>query len=309
MSFSTSKSTAFSPIAPTKTRLSGFEYYAFPVDNKLDPIPAVSEPVFISYSGTATLAGISEYTTPSIPPKKYLTQTLDGTLNNCQFTSGTCATVNGFAGQTFNVMTGAYSYNATTLAITNTQNRAFWAAVPNGTATCTNAIFSSNTALASQPNWALGMSPTVSENTTRVLSQTTDTYTGTDVCGTGNKRRNGFVRATLSDEDTEDTAILRAAQVGPGSSPMASRETRGAGDFSFAWQNSTVVVSATGLSIGNQYRIAIAITTEDYGGGNSVDGFQNYDFFAYAEFQEESIAIACDPGKQVTASTVTIERI
>jgi hypothetical protein len=229
-----------------------------------------------SKGGTASLIGISEYTSPSTPPKKYRREEVSGTLDNCAYTSAPCSTPNGFQGQTKNVFTGARQYDPITGALTNTQSYAFWSANADGTATCSNALFRTNNPI----TWPIAGNPDLSVRTTRSQTQTSDEFTGDGICtfetGAISHKRTGSARADLSDEDTEDDAIARAlAAIGSwtGGGTCADHtsyaEERTSG-FSLAFRTSqTRVVISSGLTAGVSYEARIKIEKRVYGSGGA----------------------------------------
>jgi hypothetical protein len=272
-----------------------------------DPIPEV-EVSFESESGTATLIGISEYTSPSSPPKKYLTETLTGELTQCAFTNGNgCTVVNGFQGQTRNVVGGTKQYDPTTGVLTDTEYWDFWSANPDGTATCTNAIFRNSNA---GVNWASWGSPSSTVRTNRIIGQTTDSYVGTNVCtveGSISYKRYNTATRTLSNEDTEANAIARAIKI-PGTASTASTQNRGAGDFSFLFVTVTPTFLCSSMVPGETYRVSYEIMEEDYGGGNQSTSVHTFNFTASAESQSITIpTIQAPSGKQQTVQNASIQ--
>jgi len=289
--------TAVSPICLTNVPTESEDAQALPT-------PLVSL-ITVSESGSATLGGMSEFTTPSLPPKKYLTQQLDGTLDNCSFTSASCVTPS-VNGHTQSAFSGAYSYDPVTLAITNTQNRADYGNAPSA---CVGATLISNTAITTQNGWTSGVPITISQNTVNSLLPASNTYTGTNVCGTSNRRRSGYARASLTNRDTEANAIARSTPSGSGTSATASRTTRGAGVFTFSYVEVAYDFVCTSLLAGLSYRVSYELVTAEFGGANPVTTNHTYDFDATSDSQTFSdVLVVPEDGYQVTIQNVTIAR-
>lgn len=294
------KSTAFAPINPNRTRISGYEYHAFPVDKDdgSPNTPLIEAEAFESVFGTSTLCGLSEYTTPSVPPKKFLEQVLSGASVVCAIPAP------GPIPATYEVRSysGQYEYDPETCTPTNNQLREDRNQV-GGVCGGTPAVTGS--AVPSLSPWFSDYA--VPSAWSRVTTPTTDTYTGISgfvafFC----QSTSGVSVATLTNEDTEDTAIARTTPSGSGTAAISYRETRGAADFTFLWQNSTFEGTAGNLVIGSNYQVALPILTENYGGGSPVLSEILLAFTAVAATYSITIPIPCAPGKQVTASSPSI---
>lgn len=83
--------------------------------------------IFTSLEGTATLCGISEYTTPSSPPKKYRRQDISGTIKYCTGGSPDCSAP-GNSGE--RVYSGSYRYSQDNCSVLNTQKRDIFTLTP-----------------------------------------------------------------------------------------------------------------------------------------------------------------------------------
>lgn len=194
-------------------------------------------------SGTATLCGFSEYTAPSVPPKKFLAQKFVGSysrrnhadLSDCSSTSlvpGTCiVTVSGSNRyKPAGVSCGSPIIGATL-------------SVDGGTGPTTVPITTIGQA---QCAFACGSDPvyTVSRLSSSISFAVQPCAAGCDGDG-------GTVAEQLTDEDTEFSAIARAGQGKAWSAWSASacctlRSQRGAGDFSFSWTEAEVRFTAKG---------------------------------------------------------------
>jgi hypothetical protein len=271
--------------------------------------PSLAGSAFASDEGTASLGGISELDSPNVPPKKYRKQELGGAYMTCFHHSVGCG--GPIYGTDAQEISGLYEYDAITLAVTNTQ----LGDILGITGQCASAYSYGNTF----PIALLFTNIVASGNggQTVVTTQTRQeaTRNGCIVAGapgdaikyqtkTGGAGM-GWWRQ-LSIEDTEDDAIVRSVPSGSGTSPISYRETRGAGDFSFSWQDSTFSATATDLVSGFGYEVAIDILTENYGGGGGVTSQIIYPFTATGTTEPILIPIPCAPGKQVTASNPTI---
>lgn len=189
-----------------------------------DPIKPFSL-AFNSRSGTATLIGFGEYTTPSAPPKKYLTYTASGTASSAAGFTSDCSSV--ASAQTvalsgsasFNPVDGSFT-NATSLIIT-----------VDGSVTFSGTF---------DPPEA-GSSPVGDCRVEWICDRTTLFGPATGACcitSQGSVKHGGHHLHTLSDEDTEDNAEARAP-VTLGSSNLVFREVRTSG-FSFGFSQTEV---------------------------------------------------------------------
>lgn len=306
---------SFSQITPLTPRVIGIDYIAVPKPGQYSPayytysIPEVSIASFASTSGTATLCGFSEYTTPSSPPKKYLRQDYSGTVSWCIFGNGACSGNVLGANRGKDIYTGGVVYDPSTCSPTNTGSTARYNSV--GTSPCADNAnnFIANSAISNPSNPFANTLGAASAAWDQSTSRTIKSLVGDPVCSGGSFGQIGAGSAfcELNDEDTEDDAIARSAST-PGTANLAYRESRGAGDFTFLWQNSIVTVNATGLSPGINYRITLSTNIENYGGGSAVSGSQIYAFVASAESQSIPIQLDCPDGKQVSIYAVNIER-
>ncbi len=267
----------------------------------VEAVPSVAL-VCDSETGTATLCGVSEYTSPSTPPKKYRTQTIAGDAYLCRFWTGvTCAPPNAERQLVYAVYSGSYEYNALTCAEVNGQIVSE-CTKPDGTGCsplCTP-ILVGTVGLIFSPDILTG----------RGLPPPVPTITATNktwfkaACESGDIK-NMAVTSNLSNEDTEDQAIVRASKT-PGSSCTAYREPRGAGDFSLLFANVAFDINCSGLITGKSYIVHYSLTTENYGGGSPVVTNHTVPFVATGPTETVGDALVCDSGKQVTVGSASI---
>ena len=207
-------------------------------------------------SDFATLCGFSEYTSPTVPPKKYRKQTLAGAQLNCIFTGGACVTI---FQSSEDVYTGTYAYNATTCAETNGQN--YGNAFHSGTSCSAGQAITSNAGVAKDlTGW-----PNNTIDGTLVTDAISKTWSYAGSClgsgGLRNKHSGGPLTAILNDEDLEQDAILRAdvpLSWGANSTCSAYIITRGAGSFTFGYKHGQVRLNLTLAVIGHTYDIKIS---------------------------------------------------
>lgn len=232
-----------------------------------------------SKSGSATLCGFEEYTSPSVPPKKYRTQTAAGTYFKCQSDgSGSKRTI-----------TGTYVYNSSTCATTNTQNEEQWGGPNPGD--CTTGPFVSNTTL---PNNFDGITLDV-PHATIATTATQTSWTGPGPVG-GGVTETGVLSKALTDEDLDSDAVARAnvslgfdnvpAQIasdGPG---------RAAGIFTFNYVYVEWQAEARGLVPGDNYS---ALATYGRRATGTTDPF--------VVFASDSINFTASGGTEVTPWT------
>lgn len=272
------------------------------------PLPLVSA-AYASELGTATLIGFSEYTTPSSPPKKYRVQTFSGNISTRGYGAAGCVNPTAF-GYTDAAPTGDTRYNALTGALSQTQwNRSGNYLSSGGTSGCAvdpstifnQGLFGAGSTLDTAQASSVTTAPTFQSAT----------FPGCPVCnavGGFSNRRAGTMSRTLSEEDTEDDAIVRAAKTA-GTSNQAYRELRGAGDFTFQFREVEITLDFTGLYVGQSYQATIDLNTENYGGGGSVVTQRTYNFTAAAATHQIVDTLSAADGKQVTASNPAVIRV
>ncbi len=258
---------------------------------------ALTGGAFTSESGSATLVGFSEFVSPSTPPKKYRHKATTGELNRCHYGNATdCANQVNVVGS--DRITGGLTcqYDATTGALSSTGGRSIYVGATCPATPLVNTATDCGWGMVASSQLGLTVTPT--QQTEYVIGQCIldDFYSHITT-----DRQN-----TISDEDTEDDAIARATPSGSGSSAMSKRETRGAGDFTLTWQDSTFGATAANLVNGVDYEVTLDLLTETYGGGSGVTTQLVYPFTASGSTEPISIPIPCAPGKQVTASNPQI---
>lgn len=248
-----------------------------------------------SQSGSATLCGYSEYTTPSVPPKKYRRRTLSGGSQAILYSDAGCATPSCTSDYAFS---GFCEYSADDCAI-----------APGGTldVTASGGACGGN---ASYPQCDIGVTY-VAGGDSEVLTPTTRGFTNDLVChpgvGLASFKRPSQTTAleTLSVEATEDEAIARAVKT-PGASCTAFKESRGAGDFTFLFRTVAITVNCFNLNIGTEYTVRVDVLEENYGGGSPVTTTRQYTFTATSESHTINDTLVPASGKQLTASNERI---
>lgn len=231
--------------------------------------------------GTATLCGMSEYTTPSTPPKKYRTQTTNGEAWGCASFS-TPSTCSGTANNRFRfVYAGTYLYNVSNCAESNTQT------VTGHNFTLGVACTYENGTAQSPGTRTQFQAPELSTDADLVTTPTLKTWTWDGACmnwgGLGQGVITGEVTHELSDEDTEADAYARllatsnwSAWIAQGATGctgtpppccLAKYEDRTAG-FSFVFQESQFRVVAGGLTPLASYNAEVEIFRRAYNSGN-----------------------------------------
>lgn len=260
--------------------------------------PVIDSYGYASEEGSATLCGFSEWLASS-PPKKYLTLTSSGGVKQCTYGGTVCGTANPTVALFSRVGTSTYNPSGCSVVYAvQTERRDIL----------------SDCSLS--PTTLFGAPYQVTQRTTSPVTDCVKTYDGdsySEVYGGNCQNLGGFsirnnlsILQDLSNEDTEDDAIARATPSGSGTSNVSYKETRGAADFTFLWQDSTLTVTASSLVIGQSYTITVPTTTEDYGGGGAVVGQIDHIFVASASSEPVVIPIPVASGKQVTAGVPTI---
>lgn len=211
--------------------------------------------------GTAALVGHSEFSGhATLPPKKYLRKALTGETTTCLYDAcgGTLGGGNRFVGS------GSCVYDAATGTTTNSLKRTVY---KSDVGVCTASTFDYEAALLCTEE-----DPDVPTcNATFTTSATVRTYSGTGGCCFDflvNNTRNGSLTLTLSIEDTEAAAIARllagdggtwsgwqtvGAGMGecvPTACCRASWAARGAGQFTFGYQEAEYRVTSEGHAPG-----------------------------------------------------------
>lgn len=166
-------------------------------------------------ASSATLIGFSEFVSPSVPPKKYLTKTLSGEYHKCSYGNfGACpSTLGPSAGTSGLRYSGSINYNPNTGASVNSTIK------QAGTISGMNLVTAWTTWV--PPNAATSAVETLTLGTFLSRTQTkTSEYNSSD--GTCNASYGTYpekillvtLRNDLSNEDTEDAAVARMVAAG-----------------------------------------------------------------------------------------------
>jgi len=225
-----------------------------------EPIKSTSI-AFTSFEGTATLIGFSEYTSPSAPPKKYLTQTLSGYWHTDNWTVPNSPTCGGGTPNDVDheVYSGTFKYSATVGSISNTQKYVYWRRE-----TTTPIVIDTTGSMPG--NFSPRYLPGGHYALNVLATEKKWVYDG--VChqpsGSFGRNASGTVTAELSTEDTEDDAEKRAlASATSGTSNTAYRTSRTTG-FSFSF--SKVHYEATfNVTCAGEYDAVVTYSTKPHG--------------------------------------------
>lgn len=247
----------------------------------------------------ATLCGFSEFTDVSTPPKKYRRKSFTGTAANTQ----TVDCNGGAPIHSHQTHSGSCVYDAETCVVTSD---AIYENYLGGTPE--TAVFVGSGPIPCGSYY----SPLVCFviETFRISG----TFTGTAVCcpfftdNLGNVSYHyatGQQTITLSEEDLEEDAIARATPVSGSPDNLAAYEPRTA--FTFDYQTVAIDFDFTDLSTGQDYRVTLPLTTENYGGGSPVVTSNIYDFTAPGPTHSFSDLIVAERGKQVTVGEATLQ--
>lgn len=233
--------------------------------------------------GTFTICGFDEYGSPSVPPKRYRTQTLSGSFQEC-FNFSPCAGAPTARYSQRSEFSGTYVYSPTNCTETNTQQRLRYETVTSTDQPCppAGALLDTTT-----PNRTANLNNGDGTRMPATTTATQVTWTGTGVCSSWTTKT-GTMAKTLTDEDTEADAISRAnftwgawsAVSGPGcggSCCLARWELRGAGDFTTTWQEAEWRAVAS-VPNGQHRTIKIDVYRRPFGSG-SYTLFQTLTYF------------------------------
>lgn len=250
-----------------------------------------------SASGEATLCGFSEWL-PSTPPKKYLTLTSSGGIKQCaslntSLCDGATRTVSFFSRD------GVLQYDPSDCSVNTVTKDQL------------EDVFSDCTP---DPTTPVATYPLLQRTTTPIANRT-KTFDGDsyfELCdetcelnGLDSLRNFGSITQTLTNEDTESDAIARASTT-PGTSCTAYRESRGADDFTFLFQDVEFTITCTGLINGLHYTVTAEVLEENYGGGSPVITTRTYNFYPSGSSHVITDVLTPSSGKQLTVSNVTI---
>lgn len=247
--------------------------------------------------GTASLIGVSEYTSPSTPPKKYRTETVSGSFFQCDAdptlpgqTPASCA------GPKITVShrdySGAGSYNALTGVLTNNQLDAFYKTANSIVQSCASAgAFQNNETFGFPFSPRGGVSCSGANGAPpSSLTPTAASYTYCGNCvsqsSTDYRVCSGTVSTALTDQDLESDAITRLLAGGGGTWSSYTTVGNGSGGtcinstcclakyeqrttlFTFAYQEAGVRVQQTGLTPSTSYHAYVELYRRPYGSGS-----------------------------------------
>lgn len=257
------KSNSFLQVTPFKPRsgLLGSSYIAFPLDTAQIVRTCSFEFECRTRGGTAEIFGISEYASPSSPPKKYRTQTIDGSWCDNDHSAPNCSAP--IANADRNVYSGQYLFSPTTGAETNNQLAEYYLGTSG--ADCSAVPFNSSTV--PPKNFAPNIGVLVSE------TQTHRTWSAEVACTpTGGFFReiSGEITSDLTDEDTEEQAIARLldglewSEWSEGSNCASGYEQRTSG-FTFDYSEAEFMLTGRGLYPGSNNDFSIGIYRRLFG--------------------------------------------
>lgn len=162
---------------------------------------------------TASLCGYPEYDSPSVPAKRYRTQTLSGAALSCQ---GSDSCPGGISGQTWQrtTLSGSYKYSAADCTITNTQSRLDEGTAHPSPACGGGAPSTSGSSIITDPNFNPA-SIFLSGGLTIAWTSIQKHVMADNLCGTNGpgNLQSGELWANLSDEDTAIAAVARRASI------------------------------------------------------------------------------------------------
>lgn len=256
------------------------------------PVPIVAMNC-VSHFGTAALCGISEYTTPSVPPKKYRNQALGGGWCNRDHNTADC--LSGYSQQDRESYSGNFIYSASDCSQVNGQVSSYGLTASATLLPCSQPPFTSFGTPAE--NFAPGY--LLPGRYTLTTTPTSKSWTWDGICVLG-RDSSGTVTCDLSVEDTETDAQARAALT-TGSLCVALRTARGAGNFSFDFRYVDSTLLCTALAVGITYKVTVDLVGADIGGGSPVVTTQTV-FFDATDITQSIVINVPVPaaGKQTT---------
>lgn len=245
--------------------------------------------------GTAALCGVSEYTSPSSPPKKYRNESLDTSAAICNLnwdgSFGACAGSPSSLNSQLQQYAGQVQYNASTCGVVNTQVLKFCNQVL-ATPACPSCTPSGNAGGFSSAPFVLRGGVGFCGAIVSSVSPTTIVYGFDGSCcflvgpPADYRKYNGTCTAVLSDEDAESDAITRLlagaggtwssyTTVGDGSGGtcinstccLAQYEQR-TSSFSFNYHEAGFRVTKTGLTPSTSYNAYVSLWRRVYGVGS-----------------------------------------
>lgn len=233
--------------------------------NEGDTLTLSTTPLCSTRTGTATLVGHSEFTSPSSPPKKYLVKTASGQSRACEWNSPGCTGTQSGADRT--EFSGTCTYDAGTGLPTNTLNAAIYS--QTGAIGCPGSpTFSSNSSLACDFEWT----PAAAWTENKTATSYSQTNNGSCNITGGGKYRQGVAGDTrtlaLTSEDTEASARARSTPTAwsayggcADGVPCceASTTARGAGVFSFDYTEAKLRITVGGMVAGAAFEIRVSV--------------------------------------------------
>ena len=219
-------------------------------------------------TGEATLVGCSAFTAPSTPPKKYRRATHAGSVGGCNYTNSGCSGGNQFrldrsGALIFDVATGVSSSTAKEDIFTGSGCPA--AVTLNSTqnfGACAGAF-------AANSQYTATSTATTTTRTARAGCVADAFVPGLYVDATGSHT------ITLSSEDTEADARARSTPSAWGSFAAcgglpcceAYATTRGAGVFTFSYQDARLKADYGGMGAGLGFTLSVEVDYAPVGGG------------------------------------------
>lgn len=265
--------------------------------------PQISSFEIITHVRTANLVGWEEFTSPSVPPKKYLTKVCSGQVVASYYTPSDCSgSATGWTGERF---TGQTSFD------------------PN-TGSPIDGVSRYAPGSGSQPFPVTWGSPTTVTDMNFPGKETNPCLTcvstpfhryalGNGACDTGFSfpapQKVGAIDCSLEEillsEDTEAAAFIRAPIVDTSyvdTTPVfvEVQGPRGAGEFSRTAGNMDYEFNLTDLLVGAKYLFVLGIITEPYGGGSQVTSEITTEFVATATTKQITGNLAPLEGERIT---------
>ena len=213
---------------------------------------AVRQITYESRSGSGSLIGWTEYTSPSLPPKAYRKKIYTGTNFVDVFADTNCQAFQYTRSAVYSGVAAFDPSNPTPTLISSGRVDKDWPSPSGYDVTNDNVHYDP-----------------YNGNFSRVFTRTTVTAVAAGTCdgeasgyvwAPGHSiRSRGGATATLDDEDTDEDAIARAnASATIGTSGIAFKTSRGAGVYTFSFCDVTAKIDCTGLCEGD-YELLVTI--------------------------------------------------
>jgi hypothetical protein len=257
-----------------------------------------------SNSGTATMVGLPEYVSASLPPKLYRTQTLSGDVPECAYNGPNCTNYAGSAGGMFRV-SGTTLYDISTGAAVNTQYADFFGSDGTQCGYSNTYIVHDSIVNPYVTTIPAALSLATQTNTPTLRRYDYDGSCSNPSAGVG-YRYYGYHQGALTDEDTITDAIARSSKTA-GTSLTAETQGRGAGTYAFNYVAVAYALSASALVNGYNYSASVQLTELNYGGGGvPLVTSRSYGFTAGGPIHIINDTLLASDGKQITVSTPTV---